>query len=129
MNAGWHLEGKPGYCISDGFGLMSPLAFPEGESSVGVTSVNTGLSLPRSNQGRKKSLNIKMLTLTLLYSAGNTTQYSVMACMGKESKKSGDMCVCIRIYIYRVNTVVITCNHLPGDTVVKNLPATQEMWV
>ena len=74
MNAGWHLEGKPGYCISDGFGLMSPLAFPEGESAVGVTSVNTDLSLPRSNQGRKKSLNIKMLTLTLLYSAGNTTQ-------------------------------------------------------
>ena len=36
MNAGWPLEGKPGFCISNGFGLMPPPAFLEGESAVGV---------------------------------------------------------------------------------------------
>ena len=31
----------------------------------------------------------------LLYSTGNSTQYSVMAYMGKESKKRMDICICI----------------------------------
>ena len=88
MNAGWPLEGKPGCRISDGFGLMPPPAFPEGESAAGVLVCH---------QGRKKPLNIKMLTLTLLSSTGNMAQLSVMACAGKESK-SGEcvyMCVCL----------------------------------
>ena len=40
-------------------------------------------------------LHIKQMTnKDLLYSTGNSTQYSVMACMGKESKKkSGYMCM------------------------------------
>ena len=33
----------------------------------------------------------------LLYSPGNSTQYSVMAYMGKGSKKRGDICICICI--------------------------------
>ena len=31
----------------------------------------------------------------LLYSTGNSTQYSVMTYVGNESKKRVDMCVCI----------------------------------
>ena len=31
----------------------------------------------------------------LLYSTGNSTQYSVMAYMGKESKNRVDICICI----------------------------------
>ena len=31
----------------------------------------------------------------LLYSTGNSTQYFVMAYMGKESKKRVDKCICI----------------------------------
>ena len=31
----------------------------------------------------------------LLYSTGNSAQYSVMAYMGKESKKRVDICICI----------------------------------
>ena len=31
----------------------------------------------------------------LLYSSGNSTQYSVMTFMGEESKKRQDICICI----------------------------------
>ena len=42
-------------------------------------------------------LYIKQITnKNLLYSTGNSTQYSVMAYMGKESKKKRmDVCICI----------------------------------
>ena len=39
---------------------------------------------------------IKQITSkNLLYSTGKSTQYSVMAYMGKESKKRVDICICI----------------------------------
>ena len=41
-------------------------------------------------------LYIKQITnKDLLYSTGNSTQYSVMTYMGKESKKRVDICKCI----------------------------------
>ena len=100
MNAGWPLEGKPGcrpatvvvWCHHQHVSRESRLW-----ASLFVTGVNTGLSLQRSNQGKKKPINIKMLTLNLLCSTGNMIQYSVMACVGKESKKSGE---CVYIYVY-----------------------------
>ena len=49
----------------------------------------------------------------VLYSTGNTTPYSVMIYMGKESKK-----VKIDVYV-----------GFPGGSVVKNLLAQQETWV
>ena len=40
-------------------------------------------------------LSIKYITnKDLLYSTGNCTQYSVMTCMGKESKKNGYVYIC-----------------------------------
>ena len=39
---------------------------------------------------------IKQITNeNLLYSTGSSTQYSVMAYMGRKSPKRGDICVCI----------------------------------
>ena len=41
-------------------------------------------------------LHIKQITnKNLLYSTGNSTQYSVMTYMGKESKKEWIICICI----------------------------------
>ena len=37
----------------------------------------------------------KITNKNLLYSTENCTQYSVMAYMGKESKKGVDICICI----------------------------------
>ena len=37
----------------------------------------------------------KITNKNLLYNTGNSTQYSVMACMGKESKKRVDICMCL----------------------------------
>ena len=43
-------------------------------------------------------LHIKQITnKDLLYSTGNSIQYSVMAYMGKESKRV-DRCICIKIH-------------------------------
>ena len=37
----------------------------------------------------------KIVNKDLLYSTGNSTHYSIMTHMGKESKKRIDICVCI----------------------------------
>ena len=48
-----------------------------------------------------------MTNKDLLYSTRNVTEYSVMAYMGKESKNSGYMCVCVytRTYIYKTDSL------------------------
>ena len=53
-------------------------------------------------------LYIKLITnKDLLYSTGNSTQYSVMTCMGKESKKEW-IYVYIYIYIYKTDSFCCT---------------------
>ena len=45
----------------------------------------------------------------LLYSTGNSTQYSIMAYIGKESKKRVDICICITdslCCICEINTIL-----------------------
>ena len=39
-----------------------------------------------------------MISKDLQYSTGNSTQYSVTACIRKESKKRVDICICIMIH-------------------------------
>ena len=40
------------------------------------------------------TLYIKIINKDLLYSSGNSTQYSVITYTGKESKKRMDLCTC-----------------------------------
>ena len=59
-----------------------------------------------------------MLALNLLHSTGNMIQYSVAARGGKRIWKEWRTCAYMCIYL-----------GLPGDAVVKDPPAKQEMWV
>ena len=45
----------------------------------------------------------------LLYSTGNSIQYSVVAYMGKESEKRMDICVCACVCVRVVRTCKIYC--------------------
>ena len=49
----------------------------------------------KSKSSQSQSSIYKIDNRDLLYSTGNSTQYSVMAYTGKESKKRVDICICI----------------------------------
>ena len=67
---------------------------------------------------------IKIFTIIrkLLYSTGNPTQCSVMACMGKDSKKKGGD-IYIKIWLWRVPFSVKLSLERSGDTQKTQTPA------
>ena len=75
-----------------------------------VTDVENKLTVTRRERGGVNwEIEIDVYTLLyikqvtnkdLLYSTGNSTQYSVMTYMGKESKKGVVICICITDSLY-----------------------------